>query len=92
MNKHQLVENIAELADLNKTQAAAALAAITDTITNTLAKGDTVSLFGFGTFGVKHRAARTGRNPKTGDAIEIDAATIPNFKPGKALKDVLNTK
>ncbi len=61
-----------------------------DTVTDSLKKGETVALVGFGTFTVKERAARTGRNPQTGDPIEISAAKVPSFKAGKALKDAVN--
>jgi DNA-binding protein HU-beta len=66
------------------------LAALTEAVRKTLKKGDTVSLVGFGTFSVSKRAARTGRNPRTGAALKIKAAKVPRFKPGKALKDAVN--
>ncbi|MOA27957.1 DNA-binding protein HU-beta [compost metagenome] len=90
MNKAELVEAIAASADLPKTQAAAALDAITAAITGALQQGDTVNLVGFGTFAVKERAAREGRNPQTGAALQIAAAKLPGFKPGKNLKDAVN--
>ncbi len=90
MNKSELIEAIAESADLTKADAGRALDAVIEAITEALKKGDTVSLVGFGSFGVKERAERQGRNPQTGDAITIQAAKIPSFKPGKALKDAVN--
>ncbi len=90
MNKSELIEAIAESADLTKADAGRALDAVIDAITEALKKGDTVSLVGFGSFGVKERAERQGRNPQTGDTITIQAAKIPSFKPGKALKDAVN--
>ena len=90
MNKSELIDAIAAASDLSKASAGRALDAMTDTITNALAEEDQVVLVGFGTFSVKDRAARTGRNPQTGEPIEIAAAKIPSFKPGKALKDAVN--
>lgn len=90
MNKSELIEAIAASADIPKAAAGRALDAMVDNITGTLKKGDQVALVGFGTFSVKERAARTGRNPRTGDPIEIAAAKIPTFKAGKALKDAVN--
>jgi len=90
VNKTELVDVVAEGADISKASAARAVDAALDAITNSLSKGDQVALIGFGTFLVRDRAARTGRNPRTGDAIEIAAAKIPAFKPGKALKDAVN--
>ncbi|HEY7772160.1 MAG TPA: HU family DNA-binding protein [Marinagarivorans sp.] len=90
MNKSELVDAIAASADISKAAAGRALDAVTDSITNALKEGDQVALVGFGTFLVKERAARTGRNPQTGQPIEIAAANIPTFKPGKALKDAVN--
>jgi DNA-binding protein HU-beta len=90
MNKQELIAAIAEQADLSKASAGNALNAITDTITAALAKGDAVTFVGFGTFSVKDRAARTGRNPQTGATIQIAAAKVPGFKAGKALKDACN--
>ncbi|GAA5525583.1 DNA-binding protein HU-beta [Microbulbifer aestuariivivens] len=90
MNKSELIEAIAESADIPKAAAGRALDAMVESITEALKKGDQVALVGFGTFAVKERAARTGRNPRTGDPIEIAAAKIPNFKAGKALKDAVN--
>ncbi len=90
MNKTELVEAIAASADLPKAAAGRALDAVVDAITSALKNNDQVVLVGFGTFAVKERAARTGRNPQTGNPIEIAAAKIPTFKPGKALKDAVN--
>lgn len=90
MNKSELIEAIAESADLSKASASRALDAVTETIANALKSGDQVVLVGFGTFSVKDRAARAGRNPQTGAPIEIAAARIPGFKAGKALKDAVN--
>lgn len=90
MNKSELIEAIAASADLPKASAGRALDAVVDAITDALKKNDSVSLVGFGTFTVKQRAARTGRNPQTGQPINIAAAKIPSFKAGKALKDAVN--
>jgi DNA-binding protein HU-beta len=90
VNKTELVEAIADSADLSKAAAARALDATVETIKKTLKKGDTVSLVGFGTFKVGERAARTGRNPRTGEAIKIKAAKVPKFSAGKGLKDAVN--
>ncbi len=90
MNKSDLVESIAAKADLSKGQAGDALDAVIATITKALKRGDSVSLVGFGTFAVKQRAARTGRNPRTGEAIQIKASKMPSFKAGKGLKDAVN--
>jgi DNA-binding protein HU-beta len=89
VNKAELIEHMAKNADLNKAQAGRALDALVDAVRRTLKKGDSVSLIGFGTFAVTKRAARTGRNPRTGDAIKIKAAKIPKFRPGKGLKDAI---
>lgn len=90
MNKSDLIANIAIDAELTKTQAAAALQAVEDAITTALAEGGSVSWVGFGTFSVKERAARTGRNPKTGEQIQIAASKVPSFKAGKALREAVN--
>lgn len=90
MNKSELIDAIASEADISKASAGRALDSMINSITGALAKGDSVSLVGFGTFGVKERAARTGRNPQTGETIQIKAATVPGFKAGKALKDAVN--
>lgn len=89
MNKNELVDAISNLADLPKSVATKALEAVLNSITTALQQEDNVSLVGFGTFQVKQRAARTGRNPRTGEAIQIKAAKMPVFKAGKALKDAL---
>ena len=90
MNKTELIEHIAADADISKAAATRALESALDTITSALKKGDAVSLVGFGTFSVKSRAARTGRNPQTGAPIQIAAAKVPGFKAGKGLKDAVN--
>lgn len=90
MNKSELIDAIAASADIPKAQATRALDAVIESITNALKQNDQVVLVGFGTFSVKERAARSGRNPQTGQPIEIPAAKIPTFKPGKALKDACN--
>ncbi|MFZ0790537.1 MAG: HU family DNA-binding protein [Chromatiaceae bacterium] len=89
MNKSDLIEAMADAGDISKAAAARALDALTDAVAVALKKGETVSLIGFGTFSVKERAARTGRNPQTGAAIEIRASKTPAFKAGKALKDAV---
>jgi len=89
MNKSELVEAIATKADLTKVKAEAALNAFIETTKKTLKKGDSVTLVGFGTFAVAKRAARTGRNPFTGETIKIKAKKLPKFKPGKAFKEAL---
>ena len=90
MNKNELIEAVAEGTGLAKSDAARAVEAVLGTVTETLQKGDQVALSGFGTFVVKERAARTGRNPRTGESIAIPASRVPAFKAGKALKDALN--
>ena len=90
MNKSDLVDAIADSAGLSKADAGRALDAVVDTITGALQSGDSVSLVGFGTFTVRDRAARTGRNPRTGQTIQIAASKNPAFKAGKALKDAVN--
>ncbi|NCC27856.1 MAG: HU family DNA-binding protein [Gammaproteobacteria bacterium] len=89
MNKAELIEKMADAADISKAVAGKALDAFTDAIGEALKSGKTVSLIGFGTFAVKERAARTGRNPQTGAPIEIKASKTPSFKAGKALKDAV---
>ena len=89
MNKSELIEHIAQQADISKAAAGRALEAVLNGVSGALKKGDTVSLVGFGTFAVTTRAARTGRNPRTGDTIKIKKAKIPKFRPGKGLKDAL---
>lgn len=90
MNKSDLVDAIAKSADISKAAAARALDATVDSIKKALKKGDTVSLVGFGTFKVGKRAARNGRNPRTGATIKIKAAKVPKFSAGKGLKDAVN--
>ena len=90
MNKAELVDAIADSADLSKAAASRALDSVISSITDALKDGDQVALVGFGTFTVKDRAARTGRNPQTGEPLEIAAAKVPGFKAGKALKDAVN--
>jgi len=90
VNKSQLIEKIAEGADISKASAGRALDSFIESVTGALKEGDSVALVGFGTFAVRERAARTGRNPQTGASIEIAAANVPSFKAGKALKDACN--
>jgi len=90
MNKGELVAKIAEGADITKASAGRALDSLIDSVTTELASGGEVALVGFGTYKVNDRAARTGRNPQTGEAIQIAAAKVPAFKAGKALKDAVN--
>ncbi len=90
MNKTELVDAVAVSADLSRASAARAVDAVTDAIVAALKKNEVVTLSGFGTFTVRERAARIGRNPRTGDAINIEASKSLGFKPGKALKDALN--
>ena len=90
MNKSELIEHIARQADISKAAAARALEAVIGGVKTTLKKNNSVSLVGFGTFSVSKRAARTGRNPRTGAAIKIKSAKVPKFRPGKALRDALN--
>ena len=90
MNKQELIDNIASSADITKAAAARALDSVIDSVTNSLKKDDSVVRVGFGTFSVRSRAARTGRNPQTGQEIQIKAAKVPAFKAGKALKDAVN--
>ena len=90
VNKTELIEHIAKNADISKAAATRALESTIGAVKTTLKKGGSVSLVGFGTCAVTRRAARIGRNPRTGDAIKIKAAKVPKFRPGKALKDALN--
>ena len=90
MNKNELIEAVAERTGLAKSDAARAVEAVLGTLTEALKRGDTVALSGFGTFLSKERAARTGRNPRTGESIAIPASRVPSFKAGKGLKDALN--
>ena len=89
MNKSELIEAVADKADIPKAAAGRAVDALIDSITDSLKRDDPVALVGFGTFATKHRAARTGRNPQTGETIQIKAARLPGFKAGKALKDAI---
>ena len=90
MNKTELIDSIAETADISKAAAGRALDATMEAVKKALKKGDMVTLVGFGTFYVGKRAARTGRNPRTGAALKIKAAKVPKFRAGKALKDSVN--
>lgn len=90
MNKTELIEHISTKSDLSKADASRAVDAFIDAVTTALKNDDTVTLVGFGTFAVSERAARTGRNPRTGETINIKAARVPKFRPGKALKDGIN--
>jgi DNA-binding protein HU-beta len=89
MNKSELIEHIAKQADISKAAATRALDAMVGGVKTTLKKGGTVTVVGFGTFASTKRAARTGRNPRTGASIKIKAAKVPKFKPGKALRDAI---
>jgi len=91
VNKQELIDAVAEGADLPKASATRAIDAVLDSITDALKKGDSVSLVGFGSFNVKARPARIGRNPQTGASINIAASNVPSFKAGKALKDSVNS-
>ena len=90
MNKGELVSSVAASAGLSKKDAEAALKAFIDVVSEELKKGEKVQLVGFGTFEVSERAAREGRNPQTGETMEIKASKTPKFKAGKALKDMMN--
>jgi DNA-binding protein HU-beta len=90
MNKGELIEAVAAAADLTKADATKAVEAFLDTVTRALKRGDQVAIVGFGNFSVKSRAARLGRNPKTGATIQIPASRVPGFKAGKGLKDAVN--
>jgi DNA-binding protein HU-beta len=90
MNKAEFVDAVADAAELSKLEAARAVDAMLGAITKALKKGDAVTLVGFGTFQVRERSARTGRNPRTGDTIKIAASKNPAFKAGKALRDAVN--
>ena len=90
MNKSELIDAIADDADLSKAAAGRAVDAFVDAVTKALKAGDQVTLVGFGTFMVRERAARSGRNPRTGETIKISASAMPVFKAGKALKDAVN--
>lgn len=90
MNKSQLIDAIAEASALTKADAGRALDGFLSSVTKSLSNGNSVALVGFGTFSVKHRAERKGRNPQTSEEITIKAANIPSFKAGKSLKDAVN--
>ena len=90
MNKSDLIDSMAEASGLSKADAGRALDAFTSSITSALQDGQSVSMVGFGTFSVKRREARTGRNPRTGEQIKIKASNNPSFKAGKGLKDAVN--
>jgi len=90
VNKIELLEHVAKQADISKAAAGRALEAVVGGIRTSLKKGNSVTLVGFGTFSIGKRAARAGRNPRTGAAIKIKAAKVPKFRPGKALKDAVN--
>jgi len=90
VNKTELIDHIAASADISKASAGRALDALIGGIEDSLRKGDAVTLVGFGTFAVGKRAARTGRNPRTGEEIHISAAKVPKFRPGKGLRDAIN--
>ncbi len=90
MNKSELIDHVADAAGLSKADAGRAVEAVVSGVTNALKQGDTVAVVGFGTFQVRARAARTGRNPKTKETIQIPASNNPVFKAGKALKDAVN--
>ena len=90
MNKKELVAAVADSTGMTQAAAAGAVEAVLDAVATGLAAGDAVAVPGFGTFAVRARAARTGRNPRTGEAIEIAASRVPAFRPGKALRDRVN--
>ncbi|WP_249743656.1 HU family DNA-binding protein [Providencia rettgeri] len=91
VNKAQLIDQIASDANISKAAAGRVVDAFVATVKGSLSKGDDVALVGFGTFSVRERAARTGRNPQTGKEIKIAAAKVPAFRPGKGLKDAVNS-
>lgn len=90
MNKAELIDAVAEAADISKAAATRSVDTVLDSISGSLKNGDSVTLIGFGTFSVRARNARTGRNPRTGEALNIPASNMPVFKAGKALKDAVN--
>ena len=90
MNKAEFVDAVAAKSDMSKTDAATAVDAVLDSVADALKQGDQVTLVGFGTFLVRKREARTGRNPRTGEPLEIAASNVPSFKAGKALKQSVN--
>jgi len=91
MNKQELIAAIAENSNLTKADTTRALDALIDTVQTTLQKGESIVLVGFGTFDVKERPERSGRNPRSGEAVTIPAAKVPHFKAGKTLKDTVNS-
>lgn len=91
MNKAELISNVAERSDLTKKDAEKAVGALLDVIGDALARGDKVQLVGFGTFEIRERAARKGRNPQTGEEIDIAPARVPVFKAGKSLRDTVTS-
>jgi DNA-binding protein HU-beta len=92
MNKSELIDAVAAKTEMTKAAAGRAIEAVLEVITETVAKSDSVAVIGFGTFEARKRAARNGKNPKTGEIIKIAATTVPAFKPGKAFKDKVSTK
>lgn len=90
MNKSELIDAVAERADLSKAAAGRAVDALFEVVAQSLKERESVTLLGFGTFSVRERAARSGRNPRTGETIQIDASVLPVFKPGKALREVVS--
>lgn len=90
MNKSEFIDAVAAAAGLTKADAGKAIDGVVSTVTDALKKGDSITLVGFGTFETRHRKARVGRNPRTGEALQIAASNIPSFKAGKALKDAVN--
>jgi DNA-binding protein HU-beta len=92
MNKSELIDAVAAKTEMTKAAAGRAVEAVLETISETVAKNDSVAVIGFGTFEARKRAARNGKNPKTGEVIKIAATTVPAFKPGKAFKDKVAAK
>ena len=90
MNKGEFVDAVAAKGDMSKAEASSAVDAVLDAVTEAMRQGDQITLVGFGTFLVRKREARTGRNPRTGEPLEIAASNVPSFKAGKALKDAVN--
>ena len=89
MNKTELIKNVAQTAEISQKEATVVLQTVVESITNSLAAGEKVQLIGFGTFEVRERAARTGRNPQTGEEMQIAASKVPAFKAGKELKEAV---
>jgi len=90
MNKSDIADQVADRIGVNRAAAGDAVEAVFDAVGETLAQGEEVRIAGFGTFGIRNRPARTGRNPRTGESIEIRASTAPTFRPGKSLRDAVN--